>query len=346
MTLIGMLHRRIDPFKVKKAYACAAIAKLEKISFFYFTYGSVNLNQKKINGWVYDNHEWIRKEMDFPDVVINSISPRNEKQRKIHKLLKENCLFTSFPVGNKMRVYKKIKKAKQFSNSIIPSHRIREGKAALKYFETHNTNVIKPLSGNHGKKVLFVKRLENEIYHVIDGNNSYNFLKDELTHLIDNLISVKKYMLQPYIECKTKNGLTYDLRLHVQKDGRGEWGITLIYPRISGTNKLVSNISSGGYRGELEPFLIEEFGDNYLTIKHLIEQFALSFPKHFESLYKYEFDELGIDVGVDSSQKLWIFEVNWRPGAKHREFEVAKRLIPYAKFLANKNKKSISADKE
>lgn len=34
MTLIGMLHRRKDPSKVKKAYAYAAIAKLEKISFF------------------------------------------------------------------------------------------------------------------------------------------------------------------------------------------------------------------------------------------------------------------------------------------------------------------------
>ncbi|MCM3439702.1 YheC/YheD family protein [Metabacillus halosaccharovorans] len=344
MTLIGMLHRRKDPSKVKKAYAYAAIAKLEKISFFYFTYGSVNLEQKKINGWIYENHEWIRKEMDFPDVVINSISPRNEKQRKIHTKLKEICEFTSFPVGNKMRVYKKIKKAKQFSNSIIPSHRVRKGEDVLKYFETQQTNVIKPLSGNHGKKVLFIKSLNDQMYNITDGNQSYDFLKDDLVIYLDHLLSEKKYMLQPYIECKTKNGLTYDLRLHVQKNGKGEWVITLIYPRISGSKRLVSNISSGGYRGELDPFLMEEFGEDYVTIKKIVEQFALSFPKHFDSLYKYDFDELGIDVGIDSHQKLWIFEVNWRPGAKHREFEVAKQLIPYAKYLANNKKnKPLSA---
>ena len=45
---------------------------------------------------------------------------------------------------------------------------------------------------------------------------------------------------------------------------------------------------------------------------------------------------LGIDVAIDQNGKLWIFEVNWRPGAKHREFEVAKRLIPYCIYLINR----------
>ena len=144
-------------------------------------------------------------------------------------------------------------------------------------------------------------------------------------------------MVQPYIECKTKNGLSCDFWLHVQKNGSGICEITLIYPRVSGDNKIVSNVKSGGYRGKLIPFLQEEFGDDYLNMKRLLEHFAISFSHHFESLYLNKFDELAIDVGIDENKQFWIYEVNWRPGSRHREFEVAKRLIPYAVFLGNKN---------
>ena len=42
MTLIGMLHHRKDPINVRKAYAFAAVAKVEGIDFFYFTPGKVD----------------------------------------------------------------------------------------------------------------------------------------------------------------------------------------------------------------------------------------------------------------------------------------------------------------
>ena len=142
----------------------------------------------------------------------------------------------------------------------------------------------------------------------------------------------QKYLIQPFIECKTKTGLTYDFRLHVQKNGLGKWVIGLIYPRISGNHKLISNVSSGGYRGELNSFLQEQFDQEYYNVKRLLEQFALSFSAHFEELYNKPLDELGIDIGIDHEHKLWIYEVNWRPGSKHREFEVAKNLVKYAEY--------------
>jgi hypothetical protein len=159
----------------------------------------------------------------------------------------------------------------------------------------------------------------------------------ELTRYLHPLIKAQKFLIQPFIECKTKNGLTYDFRLHVQKNGKGKWEITLIYPRISGNAKMISNISSGGYRGELASFLKDEFDEDSIKVKESLEVFALSFSAHFDTLYEHSFDELGIDVGIDANQRLWLFEVNWRPGSKNREFDVGKRLIPYCKYLLNKN---------
>ncbi|WP_226665474.1 YheC/YheD family protein [Metabacillus litoralis] len=337
MTLIGMLHRRKNPSFLKRAYAYAAVSKMENVDFFYFSFESVNFQEGKINGWVFDDRKWKRKYMIFPDVVINSCSPRNKREYQITRELKKKCLYTSYSVGNKMSVYKKIVKGKQFSDFVIPSYYIKSGKEALSHFSTNEKLVLKSLSGKHGKDVLFIECIETQRFKVVVGSVVKFYSKDDLFLFIDDLIKEKEYLLQPFIECKTKAGLTYDFRLHVQKNGKGTWEINLIYPRISGSSRLVSNVSSGGYRGELDSFLKEEFNEEYFNMKRLLEQFALSFTKHFESLYSKTFDELGIDVGLDSNGKLWIFEVNWRPGAKNREFEVAKRMIPYCLFLKENN---------
>jgi glutathione synthase/RimK-type ligase-like ATP-grasp enzyme len=333
---IGMLHNRENPTDVKKAYPFAAVAKMEGIHFFYFSFKNVDFDNMKINGWIYEKGKWIQKKVDFPAVVINSCNPKTENQSKIVKKLKKYTIFTSFPVGNKMKVYKKVKKAKVFASYLIPSTTLLMSEEIISFLENQRRAVIKPLSGNHGKKVFFIEKTEEQ-YKVTEGFNTMYMNEKELNRYFQPILTAQRFLLQPFIECKTKNGLTYDFRLHVQKNGAGKWEITLIYPRISGNAKMISNISSGGYRGELASFLKAEFDEDSKKVKESLEAFALSFPAHLDTLYEHSFDELGLDVAIDANQRLWVFEVNWRPGSKNREFDVAKRLIPYCKFLIDDN---------
>jgi glutathione synthase/RimK-type ligase-like ATP-grasp enzyme len=333
---IGMLHFRKNPVDVKKAYPFAAVAKMEGIPFFYFSFNNVDFDNRKIDGWMYEEGNWIQKQFDFPFVVINSCNPKTENQSKILKKLKKHAIFTSFPVGNKMKVYKKVKKAKVFASYLIPSTTLLKSDEIISFLKNQPRAVIKPLSGNHGKKVFFIEKTEEQ-YKVTEGFNIMYMNEEELSRYFQPIITAQKFLMQPFIECKTKNGLTYDFRLHVQKNGKGKWEITLIYPRISGNAKMISNISSGGYRGELASFLEDEFDEDAKKVKERLEDFALTFSAHFDTLYEHSFDELGIDVGIDANQGLWLFEVNWRPGSKNREFDVAKRLIPYCKYLLYEN---------
>ncbi len=48
MTIIGMLHHRLDPTTVLKSYAFAAVAKAEGATFFYFTPKSVDFAKRSI----------------------------------------------------------------------------------------------------------------------------------------------------------------------------------------------------------------------------------------------------------------------------------------------------------
>ena len=334
---IGMLHHYEHPSNVKKAYPFAAVAKMEQIPFVYFSFGGIDFENGMVNGWVYEGGGWKGETVKIPNVIINSCNPKNQEQREvINKLKLQSVAFTSHPVGSKLKVYKKISNGEQFADYIIPSVQISHPDEIFPFLQEHPRAVFKPLSGNQGKQVYFIQHIE-QLYKIIDGSSINTFSRKDIWLFINRHLKEKRYLLQPYIECKTKSGFSYDFRLHVQKNGSGEWEINLIYPRISGSGKLISNISSGGYRGELEPFLKEEFGESAIDVKEKLEEFALSFPAHFDTLYEYSFDELGIDLGVDENQKFWVFEVNWRPGCKHREFEVAKRLIPYCRYLTEKN---------
>jgi glutathione synthase/RimK-type ligase-like ATP-grasp enzyme len=333
MHSVAMLYYKKDPTEVKKAYAYAAVAKMEGIDFFYFSFKAVDFHERKISGWYYEAGRWLRKQMDFPAVIINSCNAKNKKQRSIISELKKHAVFTSFPVGNKWAVYNKLLHAKEFSSHLIPTSKLTSSKQIISFLLDYPRAVIKPVSGNQGKNILFIERQAN-LLNIIDGSVKSVVAPAELHAFLEKRIGKQKYLLQPFIECKTKNGLTYDFRLHVQKNGMGMWEINLIYPRINGGSKLISNISNGGYRGELEPFLYGEFEEEAGQIKQKLEHFACSFSAHFDTLYDDPFDEIGIDVGIDQNQELWIYEVNWRPGCKNREFEVARRLIPYANFLA------------
>ncbi|KSU64401.1 hypothetical protein AS034_00740 [[Bacillus] enclensis] len=335
MKMVGMLHHRSQPHRVKKAYACAAVAKMQDINFCYFTYSGVNKKDKKIKGWVFQEGKWKRKNLNYPEVIINLSNPKTKEQSIVTKELKKHCIFTSHSVGNKLTVYHKLKNKKKYASYLIPSLPLTGFGEVTAFFQQYQKLVIKPLSGNKGKNVYFLEQ-QDAHYLVTAGLSSQKYSQNELEVWIHQLLLDNRYLIQPFILCRTNAGLTYDIRIHVQRNGRGRWEINLIYPRISGTGKLVSNVSSGGYRGDWVPFLKAEFGQDWEEVRGKLESFAHAFPRHFDSLYPHSFDELGIDVGIDENLKLWIFEVNWRPGSKHREFEVAKRLLPYCAYLMKK----------
>ena len=121
-----------------------------------------------------------------------------------------------------------------------------------------------------------------------------------------------------------------------------------MFPRIA-SKGIVTNVSSGGYTSMITSFLQEQFGEDYFDMKRYLEVFAVQFSTHFDSLYDEPLDELGIDVGIDQNNKIWIYEVNWRPGTPilfYLEADVAKRMIQYATYLAKeaKKKKTITND--
>jgi hypothetical protein len=343
MVLLAMLHNRAHPKDVQKAYAYAAVAKAEGVDFFYFSPGKVNIHNKSILGKVYDKGNWVDKECPFPDVIFNASGPTSSKSEDIVNYLYDRIPFTSHSIGNKMSVYKRIKEAGEYEPYLIPSEILENFEVFNEMINRFGKVVIKPVSGHQGGGILFIEREGKAEYKVNENGEMSVYSEKELNKLLMENIKEQEYLIQPFISCKIKSGHVYDFRLHVQKNDEGRWVITSIYPRIGQLGTLTSNMANGGYTAYLKHFLNAEFGNKWFDMYQQLKWFSLNFPVHFDSLYKQDsFDELGIDVGVDQKQKLWLFEVNWRPGAPmifNLELDVAKNTILYAKYLAAANKK-------
>lgn len=337
MVIIGMLDHRKNPEKVIKSYAYAAVAKAEGAELLYFSPQTVNFKDNTINGFMMINGRWQKTVSSFPDVIYNSGSPEKlARYSEIVNKLKETIPFTTNSIGNKMRVYERLKKAGSFSQYLIPSEIIHSTREFFDFLDSYRNIVFKPVNGRKGQGITFIRRVGDR-FNVQLNSTEYHYSWDELREFVSGRIRLESYLVQPYINCRTKSGNAYDFRLHVQKNGVGRWVITAIYPRISPDGSIIANINNGGSTNYLVPFLKQEFGDDYYDIKRYLEHFSLRLAEHLDQIQHDSFnetiDELGIDVALDDMGKIWIFEVNWRPGcppAFYLEIDVVRNMIRFA----------------
>jgi len=341
------MHYRKSPAGLNRAYAFAAVAKAEGAELLYFSPGAVDFEKGIINGHKYDGGEWISTVSRYPDVIYNATGFSGNKQLKTAKALRQKIPFTSFSVGSKMTVYRNLMKYKKYSDYLILSEKVSSAEDFFAFLQRYPKVVLKPSWGRQGIDIYYVKK-EGSEFKILSGAAEARHDTNSMADFILDKIKHDEYIVQPYLNCRTKSGAPYDLRLHVQKSHNGEWVTPIIYPRISSNGSIVCNIAQGGYTGEFTSFLKNEFGERYYDIHKYIEMFSLQFAAHMDEiqreLYGEELNELGIDIGLDKDQKIFIYEVNWRPGhppSINVDLNVITNTVRYAMYLADKNSEVI-----
>ncbi len=338
MTLIGMLDVRKDPGKVYKSLAYAAAAKAEGVELYYFTPGRVDLDRNRIRGLYVEKGGWSEREFRYPDVILNSNSSASSaKQAEVIARLKERIPFTSHSVGSKLHVYRTITRRGEMAEYLLPTVKLTIDEL-WSSLARYDGVVLKPDSGRKGQGIYFIDQEEDRF--LVRWEESWQvYRRGELEELVSPLADSDAYVLQPYTASRTKSGHVFDFRLHVQKDGNGHWRIASVYPRIGAPGRLTSNLSSGGSTALLEPFLKQQYKEEFYNVKRYLEQFALRFAERMDIAYRQSFDELGFDVMLDERGRLRVYEVNWRPGSPptfYLELDTAVTAIQYAVYVANR----------
>ncbi|MCL6592630.1 MAG: YheC/YheD family protein [Alicyclobacillus sp.] len=340
MIRLGYLHTRRSPAAVHKLYAFAAVASLEGVELIYFTPRGILPTAPCVDGWTYHAGSWHPCTRQL-DVVYNATSPKTAKAAAAVDRLATRVPFTSQPVGDKWSVYQRLVRGGRFVRYLIPSQLARSAQEVWQALHAHGRAVLKPVWGHQGKGIVFLEMVNHGLTVWQSGWTPLYLPRPTADTWLASLLHGEQYLLQPLIESLTQTGERFDLRAHVQKNGSGTWQVTAVYPRIAPQGSLVPNLSSGGYTLFPHLFFTREFAQEALDVQKFTEVFACQLAAHIDELYGVSFDELGIDVGIDHERKLWLFEVNWRPGPPplwNLELDVVRNTVQYAVWLAGHTK--------
>jgi hypothetical protein len=328
---IGMMRAHGRPGSNATAHAHAA--HVFGADFCFFNPTGVDLDKNLIRGWWYDTTRWRRCERPWPDVIINDQS--SSKYRKVWKVLSRRVPFTSPPIGDKAEVFERMSDGGFYPDLQIPTVRLSSSGDVEGFLNLHQKIVVKPKSGSQGREVFFLA-VEGRGFRVNTGASWELFDAGQLRSFLRDRFAAEEFIAQKFIDSTDRNGRPFDIRLHVRRNRTGKWSVIRVFPRVGAGGSITSNVAGGGGISHLRAFLGLQFGEaRGEAVEKELRDLARRMPVRFQALYKdRRLDALGIDIGLDSSGKPWLFEVNDYPGTTISALDAAIARVGYALYVA------------
>ncbi|WP_219834826.1 YheC/YheD family protein [Paenibacillus sp. R14(2021)] len=179
----------------------------------------------------------------------------------------------------------------------------------------YKTVYFKPTDGTGGNGIARIVRKSAQTFQVKKDVRSFEVTSARsLFTRLTRIARGRSYLLQKGIQLKTARGRPFDVRVTMQRAGSGKWIPTVLFVKLGKPNKVVTNYHQGGKLTLLEttlrrsgcsPAQIDRYRQRLETLGR---QTARCFDRR-----SMRFKELGLDVAIDRSGRLWILEVNTRP---------------------------------
>lgn len=327
---------------------------------FVFSPNWVHWLKKETLGYTYDAKEkcWKASRFPLPDLIYDrSFYRRSEhvfEKRKFNQFLRlfTNTQYLGHCIQNKWDVYRLLKSNRQLEPYLPYTEPLHSFKQLTQMLSRKKEIIIKPVASSQGKGILHLSQTGRNVE--VRGRDGHNRIiharfqsRFQLYQWLKQEIGRKKYCLQSALSLTTSNKEPFDLRVLIQKNQFGRWKITGSSIRLGRKNGVTSNLHGGGKALETSPFLLAEFGAESRRIWREVESICRHIPKTLEARYG-RLVELGIDLGIDRQGKLWILEVNAKPGRSafrhHQQTLETVTLQPvlYAKYLLKRQFRRVS----
>jgi len=334
---IGIMRNNSEPTYLSKLIA--VYSKAFGINVLYIRPKDVNIETGTVNAQEFNKGKWEEVQTELPAFIDISQFCFKKENRDIIKYLRANTYLSDNGLNrnNKIKFIEKLKKDPKLNYLLIPTDRVEDLETIKAFSMKYNKMILKPTSGQFGNDIYFLSRDKKNQYLLQHGRESSKLSKKELENFFNEILTNKKYIVQKYIESKTKQGHPFDCRINVEKDGQGQWTVAKMFFRIGIGQKVVSNISQGGAVATLNNFLKANYPPEQIkSIKESLNKIAKSIPLKVEEIRKQELITLGIDVGIDKDGSVYLFEVNGAPGTSQLRETVAELRAQYYKYIIEK----------
>jgi glutathione synthase/RimK-type ligase-like ATP-grasp enzyme len=227
-------------------------------------------------------------------------------------------LFNSYRF-TKYELYDFIRLNTELKKYLPPTEYSLEFDQIKKFIQRHHKVILKPVHLSRGRGICIIETMDSQ-YKVIDFRCKhpliYELYNDDL---LRNFFDVyqdlfDKYLIQKYISLAKIGNSPFDIRVVMQKRPDKQWGCSGIECRIS-NNGYLTNISRGGYALSLSDTLRQAFPSDATSLENQITELCRNFCLHMDTFGEH-FAEFGLDVSIDTEQRLWIIEANVFPSFK------------------------------
>lgn len=270
-----------------------------------------------IDGYLYspETEKWEPGIFPYPASVIKIIY-LNKEWRNHFQTVFGHRYFNSY-VFNKWEMYKWLSHEPQL-NSYLPKTIIYHTPQDVEnLLGEHNEIFIKPVHGSMGDRIYRVKKsrgasLQVEFQQAGEPQKSNFSNIHELGVFLKKQFKGKTIILQQSLDLITYQEKKIDFRIVMVKNQSGDWEDMCMVAKYGKEGSIVTNILAGGTAEIGEKTLQKIFG--------ISEEAAFRFRKEIsrishEAVHCIEecgvhCGNLGIDIAIDTSSKVWIIEIN------------------------------------
>ncbi|WP_150267224.1 YheC/YheD family protein [Paenibacillus tepidiphilus] len=320
---------------------------------YFFTPDVLETRSTSIQGWVYDEG-WRKLSLPVADVINNRLTTRKvENKPSVQHFLADvksryGTHFFNEKFLDKTEVFEALAHDPALQRYLPESHALQGFAILKKMCNSYSSVFLKPVRGSLGKGILRISRDESGGYRLLSttplGTRRQTY--PSLTKLFQSIapkMKTTRFQIQQGLTLMEIGRRPVDFRALVQKNGTGKWAVTSIVARTAGNNHFVSNLARGG---SLSP-VREAVGKSNLpagikeSVQIQLPRAALAIARGVETYIPAHFGELGIDLALDQSGRIWLLEVNSKPSKNDNtplnETKIrpsVKQMILYCRYLA------------
>jgi hypothetical protein len=291
----------------------------------------LNRSTVRIYRYVPGRGTWIEQIIDRPRIIYNRIPNREDEQSiEVRRLLRglvrmrEISLFNR-RFFNKWTLIRWLVRTRAIRRYVPKSWALRREVPLAKLLRRYKCLYLKPVHGMAGAGIMVARLYRNrgEQYGLskqlpTSATSAVKVSRFTSTaawrQAIWREVGDKRYMLQQGIDLVRHAGRPFDLRLLLQKNRHGVWTVTGIGARVAGASSLTTHVPRGGSIAEPAALLRAALGRAQTTaLTRKLRRLAPRVARQIERASGDELGELSLDVGVDVSGKLWLFEANAKP---------------------------------
>jgi len=328
-------------------------AAKEDITLVALTSAGIDWWHQTIKGRCYskDAQVWEQGVYPFPNVIYDRAT-LGKSERESGKLTRQRFRdYFRIPFINnnnsfgKWNTHKSLMAYLEINVHLPETYLYRHPYYLNKLLQAYQFVYLKATAGSMGKNIYRVSLAYDNVLVLSYRKNGRNY-NDTMTidgfhsRVIKGKLQGKRVIIQQGIDLACLGAMPFDIRLLVQKDQKGVWGLVDKSVRLAPEGSVVTNISSGARVERFDEVVPAVFAEKFPLISQGLETLTLAICHRLEDSYGLQ-GELGIDMALDKGGRLWLIEVNAKPSKisvrKSGDKNVIERAysnpVKYAKYL-------------